>query len=157
MTPRDQEPEIRRIGGELLERVGDRRTSIFDPAGWGGQVMEWAVRDDAFKAALFRFVDVLPTLPDPAEAVAVFAEYFEGLALPKVLEWGLRRLTPDSIAGRMAGRALTDQVAHLARLFIAADAIDGAGDAAGAVWRRGQGVSVALLGETAVSEREADG
>ena len=157
MTPRDQEPEIRHIGGELLERVGDRRTSIFDPAGWGGQVMEWAVRDDAFKAALFRFVDVLPTLPDPAEAVTVFAEYFEGLALPKVLEWGLRRLTPDSIAGRMAGRALTDQVAHLARLFIAADAIDGAGDAAGAVWRRGQGVSVALLGETAVSEREADG
>ena len=70
MTPRDLEPEIRRIGRELLERVGDRRTSIFDPAGWGGQVMEWAVRDDAFKTALFRFVYVLPTLPDPAEAVA---------------------------------------------------------------------------------------
>jgi len=157
MMPRDVEPEIRRVGRELLERVGDHRTSIFDPAGWGGQVMEWAVRDDAFKTALFRFVDVLPTLPDPAEAVAVFAEYFEGLPLPKVLEWGLRRLTPDSIAGRMAGRALTDQVAHLARLFIAADSIDGAGDAAGAVWRRGQGVSIALLGETAVSEREADG
>ena len=33
MTPRDPEPEIRRIGRELLERVGDRRTSIFDPAG----------------------------------------------------------------------------------------------------------------------------
>jgi len=156
MSERSLEPEVQRIGREILDRSADHRASIFDAGWWGGQVLEWATRDEAFKTALFRFVDVLPTVSDPADAVAIFLEYFEGLSLPKALEWGLRRLTPDSLAGRAAGRTLKEQVAALASLFIAAPAIEGAGEAVSALWRRGQGASVSLLGETAVSEREAD-
>ncbi|MEO5656383.1 MAG: proline dehydrogenase family protein, partial [Nitrospiria bacterium] len=156
MTSPDLEPEIQRIGRELLERMGDRRASIFDVGRWGGQMMDWAIRDERFKVALFRFVDVLPTVSDPSDAIALFAEYFEGLPLPKTIEWGLKRLAPDSMAGRLAGRAIKEQVASLAAVFIAADSIEGANRAAVEAWRLGRGVSIALLGEAALSEAEAD-
>jgi RHH-type proline utilization regulon transcriptional repressor/proline dehydrogenase/delta 1-pyrroline-5-carboxylate dehydrogenase len=156
MTDRDLEPEIHRIGREILGRIGDQRVSVFDPGRWAGQVLEWAIRDDAFKVALFRVVDVLPTLPDPGDVAAVFAEYVQGIRLPKVLEWGLKRFAPSSVAGRVAGRALQEQVKTLASLFIAADGIERVGESVAAIWREGQGATVALLGEACVSESEAD-
>ncbi len=156
MTAPDLEPEIQRIGRDILERIGDQHASVFDAGRWAGRVMEWAIRHEAFKVALFRFVDVLPALSDPGDAAAVFAQYVEGVRLPKVLDWGLKRLDPSSAAGRLAGRALQEQVKALASLFIAADSIERAGEPLSDAWRRGQGATIALLGEASVSDPEAD-
>ncbi|MEW6683765.1 MAG: proline dehydrogenase family protein [Nitrospirota bacterium] len=156
MTPPDLEPDIQRIGREILDRVGEQRASLFDTARWAGRVMEWAIHDEAFKVALFRFVDVLPTLTNAGDAAALFGEYVEGIRLPPVFEWGVKHLDSSSVAGRVAGRTLQRQVKALASLFIAADSIDHTGKALSAIWRRGQGATIALLGEASVSEPEAD-
>ncbi|HET8761023.1 MAG TPA: proline dehydrogenase family protein, partial [Nitrospiria bacterium] len=156
MTDRDLEPEIHRIGRDILDRVGERRAAVFDPSRWAGQIMDRVIRDEPFKLALFRFVDVLPALSDSADAAAVFAQYMKGLSLPAVFSWGLTHLESDSLAGRLAGRALQEQVRALASLFIAADAIDRVGPSLAALRASGRGATVALLGETALSEPEAD-
>jgi RHH-type proline utilization regulon transcriptional repressor/proline dehydrogenase/delta 1-pyrroline-5-carboxylate dehydrogenase len=156
VTDRDLEPEIQRIGREILDRMGARRAAMFDPGRWAGQVMDRAMRDEAFKIALFRFVDVLPTLRDPGDAAALFAEYVEGVSLPTVFAWGLKHLESGSVAGRLAGRALQEQVNTLASTFIAAETIERAGPSLTALWNRGYGATAALLGEAALSEPEAD-
>lgn len=156
MTDAALETETQRIGREILRRMGDQRASVFDPGRWAGQVLEWAIRDETFKVALFRLVDVLPALSDPSDVVAIFAEYVQDIRLPKALEWGLKHLDPGSVAGRLAGRTLQKHVKTLASLFIAAGGIERAGPAVTGIWRDGLGATVALLGEACVSEREAD-
>ena len=52
MTDRDLEPEIQRIGREILDRMGARRAAMFDPGRWVGQVMDRAMRDEAFKSTV---------------------------------------------------------------------------------------------------------
>ncbi len=156
MTDPDLEPDIQRIGREILDRIGDQRASLFDAAHWAGRVMEWAIRDEAFKVALFRFVDVLPALTNAGDAAALFGEYVDGIRLPPVLEWGVKHLDASSVAGRVAGHTLQRQVKSLASLFIAADSIDHIGEALPAIRRRGQGATIALLGEASVSDLEAD-
>ncbi|MFZ5862478.1 MAG: proline dehydrogenase family protein [Nitrospirota bacterium] len=152
----DLEPEIQRIGRDILERAGTRRAGVFDPSRWAGQLMERAIRDEAFKVALFRFVDVLPTVSDPGDAAALFAQYMEGLALPAAFSWGLKHLESGSVTGRLAGRALQDQVTAMAKMFIASESADHAGPAMAALWSRGQGATAALLGEAALSDAEVD-
>jgi hypothetical protein len=52
VTNRDLEPEIQRIGREILDRMGVRRAAVFDPGHWAGQVMDRAIRDKAFTGTI---------------------------------------------------------------------------------------------------------
>src|ERR1700678_324640 len=70
------EAAVRTLGGELF-RLMDAHPSpgILSKKGAYARIMEWSMKDPAFKAQLFRFVDVLPSLGSSAEIVRHLQEY----------------------------------------------------------------------------------
>jgi RHH-type transcriptional regulator, proline utilization regulon repressor / proline dehydrogenase / delta 1-pyrroline-5-carboxylate dehydrogenase len=58
------------IGGRLLARMEAHPVpGILSKRGAYARIMEWSMKDPAFKAQLFRFVDVLPSLNSSSEIV----------------------------------------------------------------------------------------
>src|SRR5438094_9746671 len=94
------EVDIRRHATRLYEAAAATTPRLFDRKWWTGRLLEWAIRDDAFKVQLFRFIDVLPTLKTPAQIQRLVEEYFGQDAGPReasggrsLLRWGMRALS----------------------------------------------------------------
>ena len=70
------EAAVHETGEALFRLMADHPSpGIFSKKGAYARIMEWSMRDPAFKAQLFRFVDVLPSLESPAEIVRHLREY----------------------------------------------------------------------------------
>src|SRR5256885_181540 len=70
------EADIRRHATRLYEAAAATTPRLFDRKWWTGRLLEWAIRDEAFKVQLFRFIDVLPTLKTPSQIKRLVDEYF---------------------------------------------------------------------------------
>jgi len=115
------------------------------------------VADDAeLRAALFRFVDVMPACRTAAEVVGHLLAYLRGVpSLPLALRLANRLgALPPARPLVAAGAGLS--VRHLARRFIAGERPGDAAATLEALWRSGIASSVDLLGEATVTEEEAD-
>jgi RHH-type transcriptional regulator, proline utilization regulon repressor / proline dehydrogenase / delta 1-pyrroline-5-carboxylate dehydrogenase len=150
------ESRVRTLGLELFERMDAHPAPGFlSKKGAYARIMEWSMRDPAFKAQLFRFVDVLPTLDSSAEIVRHLQEYLgdHAVALHPALKAGLGAA---GFAPALVAKPVKAQVVDMARQFVAgeapADLIKRLRDNA----RRGIATTIDLLGETVVSEAEAD-
>src|SRR5579872_4303109 len=55
-----------RYGREIFARLDRPGPVPFGPSWWDERLMEWTMGDEAVKLQLFRFVDVLPMLHEPA-------------------------------------------------------------------------------------------
>jgi RHH-type transcriptional regulator, proline utilization regulon repressor / proline dehydrogenase / delta 1-pyrroline-5-carboxylate dehydrogenase len=150
------ENRIHAIGNELLDHMDAHPApGIFSKKGAYARLMEWSMRDPAFKTQLFRFVDVLPTLSSSAEIVRHLQEYLgdQAVHLNPALKVGLGAA---SFAPGLVANPVKAQVVDLARQFVAgdspADLVPRLRDNA----RRGIATTIDLLGETVVSEAEAD-
>src|SRR5271156_3187435 len=77
LTPEPAIEAAVRATGEALLRLMDAHPApgIFSKKGAYARVMEWSMKDPAFKTQLFRFVDVLPSLDSSAEIVRHLQEY----------------------------------------------------------------------------------
>ena len=154
---RSADAQIRQIGEELLAIARKHP----DAKGLNDKLADWAMRDDAFKVQLFRFVDTFPMLPD---AESVHRHLTEYLGEPPAPGMGAPQLPPGMGLGLKAGgllkgtmsRTLAGQITAMGQRYIAGT------DAASAVpllrerWKQGVGFSVDLLGEACLSEREAE-
>src|SRR5476649_2742316 len=70
------EKRVREFGEKLLTAMDVAPApGIFSKKGAYARVMEWSMKDPAFKTQLFRFVDVLPSLDSSAEIVRHLQEY----------------------------------------------------------------------------------
>jgi proline dehydrogenase len=121
------------------------------------RAMELATGDLELRAALFRFVDVVPacrSLDDLARHLTGFlAELPDGP--PPPIAAALR--ISGTRAGRTAlGAAAAGGVRHLAHRFIVGESPDGALGTLRRLWDAGVASSVDLLGEATVTEAEAD-
>lgn len=67
------ESEIFQLGSEVFKDAQDSRLTVFDPEFYSGKLLDWAMKDEAFKVSLFRFVDVLPSLEDSAALILAVA------------------------------------------------------------------------------------
>ena len=152
----DVEPRIRALGNQLFDAMAAHPTpGILSKKGAYARVMEWSMRDPAFKAQLFRFVDVLPTLNSSADIVRHLQEYLgdQAVALHPALKAGLGAA---GFAPALVAKPVKAQVVDMARQFVAGE------DAAALVKRllanakAGIATTIDLLGETVVSEAEAD-
>ena len=147
--------EIERIGGEIFARMAGARPSVFSRSSVTGLLLGWSMRQERLKTQLFRLVDVLPALGSNGEIARHIEEYLggESAGLPhglrRVLGWAPRL---PSVAGPLAGLA----VRRMARAFILAEGPQGALGELRAIRDRSTGFTVDLLGEAAVSEREAE-
>ena len=129
------------------------RSALFSKAGFYQRLMALSMRDERFKAQLFRFVDVLPSLRRSSEIVEHLDEYFSDDGFGPLVGVGVRlaRIVPW-----VSGRILRWNVSGMARQFIAGRNPD---DVMATLRKRHAqkiGFTVDLLGEGVVSEAQAD-
>jgi RHH-type proline utilization regulon transcriptional repressor/proline dehydrogenase/delta 1-pyrroline-5-carboxylate dehydrogenase len=118
--------------------------------------MDLAARDRELRAALFRFVDVVPacrSLDDVARHLRDFVE--EVPDVPPSLSAAMR--IADVRAARPAlGAAAAAGVKHMAHRFIVGETPAEAVKVLRTLWQRGAASTVDLLGEATVTPGEAD-
>ena len=83
------------------------------------------MQDSRFKTQLFRFIDVLPSVTDDEEVVALAREYLgDGGTALFGGQWGFKALSATSLGARLSGKAIRSQVEHMARTFIAGATVE---------------------------------
>ena len=152
---RPLQSEVEQRGARIFEIVDQHPESLFSKAGFYQRMMALSMRDEQFKAQLFRFVDVLPSLRKSGDIVEHLDEYFADMrnGLTAFIHTGVRlaRIVPW-----VSGPVLRWNVSGMARQFIAGK---NPNDLMKTLRkRRAQkiGFTVDLLGEAVVSETEAD-
>ena len=148
------ETEIQRVGQALADAFPSKRghplKAIDDRA------MDAAARDAELRAALFRFVDVVPACRSLDDLAAHLAGFLENVhTQPPPLRAAMRM--SDTKAGRKAlGAAGAAGVRHMAHRFIVGEDPAAALPTLERLWREGIAASVDLLGEATVTAAEAD-
>ena len=150
------EASARAVGERLLSQMEAHPVpGILSKKGAYARIMEWSMKDPAFKAQLFRFVDVLPSLGSSSEVVRHLREYLgdKAVELSPAMKTGLAAASfaPGIVAG-----AVKANVSSMASQFVAgatpADLVKRFHSNAEA----GIATTIDLLGETVVSQAEAD-
>jgi proline dehydrogenase len=120
------------------------------------RAMELASRDRELKAALFRFVDVVPacrSLDDLALHLKSFVGEVEDPPPPLATAM---RLAHGRAGRAMLGKAAAAGVRHMAHRFIVGDTPKAAESVLRELWQHSVATSVDLLGEATVTRAEAD-
>src|SRR5437764_12756455 len=118
--------------------------------------MDLASSDRELRAALFRFVDVTPACRSLDDLARHLRGFLEEVPLPPAPITAAMRIA-HTRAGRTAlGAAAAAGVKHMAHRFIVAQSPSAALGGLRALWERGVGTSVDLLGEATITEAEAD-
>jgi proline dehydrogenase len=154
VDPDALERETQRVGRELHRAFP---TAARHPLkALDGKAMDYAGQDQALRAALFRFVDVVPacrSLDDLARHLTGFLGEVDDR--PPSLDAAMR--LAHTKAGRAAlGAAAAAGVKHMAHRFIIAEGHHEVVGDLKALWRHGVATSLDLLGEATVTAKEAD-
>ncbi len=151
------ESRIQAIGQELARLATGGGPDLFQSRWWSQAAINLAMKDEAFKTRLFRFVDVLPSLRDDAQVTAVAREYFDETSEWLFgAQWGWKALTATTLGATLSGKTIRHQVERMAQTFIAGDSIASALPRLERLWNERRASSVDLLGEATLSDREAD-
>jgi RHH-type proline utilization regulon transcriptional repressor/proline dehydrogenase/delta 1-pyrroline-5-carboxylate dehydrogenase len=143
--------------GEQLFALMDQQPppALFSKKGAYARLMEWSMKDPAFKTQLFRFVDVLPTLSSSAEIVRHLQEYLgdKALELNPALKAGL---AASSFAPALVATPVKAQIVDMANQFVAGESGEDLVKQIRRNTKLGLATTIDLLGETVVSAAEAD-
>jgi RHH-type transcriptional regulator, proline utilization regulon repressor / proline dehydrogenase / delta 1-pyrroline-5-carboxylate dehydrogenase len=147
--------EIEAIGREIFARMAGAKPNLFSHSNLTGHLLEWSMQKETLKMQLFRLVDVLPVLDSNREIARHVAEYLgdSSDALPPAMKrvLGLARQVP-----LLTGPPTRRVVRRIARSFILARDPREALPRLRAMRDRSTAFTVDLLGETVLSEPEAD-
>jgi len=148
------EPEIQRVGRALADAFPSHRANPLKAL--DNRAMELAAQDAELRAALFRFVDVVPACRSLDDLAAHLTSFLEQVPTqPPSLRAAMRM--GDTRAGRTAlGAAGAAGVRHMAHRFIVGEDPQSALQTLRKLWRDGIAASVDLLGEATVTAQEAD-
>ena len=152
------ERRVQEIGRGLLEQSLAAEPTAVSPEWWAQQAAEWATHDDDLKVRLFRLVDCMPMLDDPATLDRHVREYVDDdviARLPPSLRLAFQAAR-SSLLAPLAARAIRAAVLAQARRFIAGSNPTEAARAALVQRHRHRGFTLDLLGEAVTSESEAD-
>lgn len=146
------ERELFDVGRRLAEAMPTTRNPL---RALDDKAMDLASSDAELKAALFRFVDVVPacrSLDDLARHLTAFLEEVEEPPPPV----GVALRMGNNKAGRRAlGMAAATGVKHMAHRFIVGETPKAALGDLRELWKDGVASSVDLLGEATVTQAEA--
>jgi RHH-type proline utilization regulon transcriptional repressor/proline dehydrogenase/delta 1-pyrroline-5-carboxylate dehydrogenase len=118
LDPALLESRIRAIGEDLARRSSGLSPGLFDSRWWSQAAINLAMKDPAFKAQLFRFIDVLPSLKDDAQVVRLAEEYFGDMSGHLFgAQWGLKALASTKLGAALSGKAIRHQVEQMATSF----------------------------------------
>jgi proline dehydrogenase len=148
------EPEIRRIGTEL---AGSFPSSGRHPVrALDARAMDLASRDRELRAALFRFVDVVPACRSPEDVARHLRDFLEEVPDRPPRIAAAMRISDVRAARSAVGAAAAAGVKHMAHRFIVGESPASARRVLRALWDHGVASSVDLLGEATVTTAEAD-
>jgi RHH-type proline utilization regulon transcriptional repressor/proline dehydrogenase/delta 1-pyrroline-5-carboxylate dehydrogenase len=148
------EQEIRKIAFEIHSSVTGV-PAVFDTGGWMGRIMERAIKNDDFRIRLFRFIDVLPSLKSDDLVVKLLYEYFTGgTDIPRMIRAGVERISRKGFMPHIMARMIRRGVELIARQFIVGNNPEDGLEALEYLRKQGSDITIDLLGEVALSERE---
>jgi RHH-type proline utilization regulon transcriptional repressor/proline dehydrogenase/delta 1-pyrroline-5-carboxylate dehydrogenase len=143
------------IGREFLADARANQDGLLSRRFWNDKLMDWSMKDEAFKVQLFRFVDAFPNFKTPDEIYEHLADFMSqpGVKPPPGMRAGLKAggAMKGTVAKTMAG-----QITGMAEKFIAGTDAADAKDKLRRMWDKGLCFSVDLLGEACISDAEAD-
>jgi RHH-type proline utilization regulon transcriptional repressor/proline dehydrogenase/delta 1-pyrroline-5-carboxylate dehydrogenase len=145
---------IEALGNQIFDRMEGAAVPLFSATGVYARLMDWAMKDEAFKIRLFQFVDTLPALRTNAAVVRSLQEYLGDAAveLSPLLRGGL---AAAGMAAPVVGPAVRANIAALARQFIAGADPGELCATVRTLHARGAAATVDLLGEAVVGDAEA--
>lgn len=151
------EVEIENLARQFSALVMDARPGLFDSSFWHGRLLEWAMADPLFKADLYRFVDVLPTLVTPEQVSDHVREYLLSgrHTIPGMADLAVKAAASGLFAGPAAA-SIRKGIEQLAGQFIIAGTIEGAVHAIKKEMENGYAFTADILGESTLSLREAE-
>jgi RHH-type proline utilization regulon transcriptional repressor/proline dehydrogenase/delta 1-pyrroline-5-carboxylate dehydrogenase len=155
-TEFDLEPRIRQYGEEIFSKIDAAEPpSLFSRKGFYGTLMDFSMRDENFKTQMFRFVDVLPTLTSNAEVARHLNEYLgdDSVKLSPAMRLGLKAAGGVSW---LFGGGIKSQVTGMARQFMLGNEPKEIVSILRKLHSEDIAFTVDILGETVVSEAEAD-
>lgn len=148
-----QEKAIQKLARSLCRDAAQHKPSMFETRDWLGKMIEWSLEDESLRVALFRFVDVLPSLDSAVDIGRHLQEYF---SKTDGAFGGLVFLTQALHAGWMLAPVAKRNVARLARRFIVAEERDALRAALEGLRREPAAFTLDVVGEATVSEKEAE-
>ncbi|MDG2477708.1 MAG: proline dehydrogenase family protein [Phycisphaerales bacterium] len=148
------ERETLRIGTELINEADRHAKGLLSAAFWSDKLMDWAMKDEAFKVQLFRFVDCFPSLSTKEDVHNHLMDYLTqpGVTLPPGMGLGLKA---GGMAKGMMTKTVAGRIEGMAKRFIAGTDAATALPMLRSLWNDGMAFSVDLLGEACVSDVEA--
>jgi len=150
------EQRVQELGAEYLRQAREAGAGVFSGSlsVFKDKLMDWAMRDEAFRVQLFRFVDCFPTLRTNEAIFEHLADYLSqpGVKPPPGFELGM---AAGGLAKGLMARTMASQIEGMASKFIAGTDAASALPALERMWRNGMCFSVDLLGEACVSDEEA--
>ena len=149
--------QIEALGFKLFEEMRGEKPGVFNSDYWQGKLMDWVMKDPSFKIDLFRFVDVLPQLESSEQVARHVREYLlkEGRALPGVISVALKAAASGLTAG-IAAKSIRKNISDMAERFILGHDAKSALKELEILHKQGIGFTVDLLGESTLSDLEAD-
>ncbi len=154
-TEPDIQSSVEELGLRIFEQMEAHPAPLFSAEGVYARLMERAMRNDAFKVQLFRFIDVAPALHSPAEFVRHLREYLGEVAaeLSPLLKGGLAL---SGVAPGLVAPAVRANLTAFARQFIAgADPADLVASVR-RLHAADRAATIDLLGEVVITDAEAD-
>lgn len=142
--------------GREIFRLMKETPAVFDKRRWTGELMNLAMADPGLKVQLFRFIDVFPTLTTTELLIRHLREYFlvEEAHLPLAMRMLLTGAVIPPLAG-VAAPLVRRNILAFSRLFLAGSSPEDALESFKAIREHGRTFSVDILGEAALSEKEA--
>ena len=153
------EERIVQRGHRIYDLIEGQAPSLFKKGYWTTKMMDWAMCDETFKTEMFRFVDVFPALDEPGEVTQHLREYFARPEqhFPELLQWGIKAVPPDSSVEKVLAAAVGSNIKGMGRQFILGETPQEALPVIRKLREDGFAITIDLLGETVVSEQEAEG
>ncbi len=146
------ENAVQQLARSLYREAAARKPSLFDPHDWLGKTIEWSLDDESLRVALFRFVDVLPSLDSAADIGRHLEEYF---AKVDHAFGGLVFLAQALHAGWLFEPLVRQNFTQLARRFIAEEEPEALSKVLQHLRQEPAAFTLDVVGEATVSDKEA--
>jgi len=143
---------VQRLARALYQKAAEHKPSLFEAKDLLGRMIDWSLEDESLRVALFRFVDVLPSLESSTEIGRHLEEYF---ARVDHALGGLAFLAQALHAGTLVAPVVRRNVIKLARRFIAEESDDYLNQVLSSLRKEPAAFTLDVVGEATVSEVEA--
>ena len=150
--PDSTEQAVQALARSLYQKAAQHKPSLFEAKDLLGRMIDWSLDDESLRVALFRFVDVLPSLESSSEIGRHLEEYF---ARVDHALGGLAVLAQALHAGTLVAPFVRRNVINLARRFIAEESSGHLVTVLESLRKEPAAFTLDIVGEATVSDREA--